>query len=89
MAQFFLQGPSEVVEYQINWAGVLPDGATILTSTWANADLTIVDEILDGDFAAVTVADGVVGQRFIVENSVVLSNGETYTDSIFIYFEEK
>lgn len=89
MAQFFLQGPSEVVEYQINWTGVLPDGVTISTSTWTNEDLTIADDIVDGDFAAATISDGVVGERYVVENAVLLSNGETYTDSIFLYFEEK
>lgn len=89
MSQFFLQGPNEVVEYQINWTGVLPDGVTISTSTWTNADLTIANDLVDGDFTAVTISDGVVGGRYIIENSVLLSNGEVYTDSILLYFEEK
>lgn len=89
MAQHFVQDPSEAVEYQLTWASVLPDSVTIVASEWEGAPLTLSDEALEGDFTAVLVSEGVKGKVYQVKNTVTLTNGETYIDSIFITFEEK
>lgn len=89
MAQFFVQDSGEIIEYQMSWAGVLPEGVSISASDWNGTGLTISDEALEGDFTAASVTDGVKGKRYELENTVTLSNGEVYKDTIFISFEDK
>jgi hypothetical protein len=89
MSQFFVQDSNEIIEYQISWASVLPEGVTISSSDWVGTGLTISDEALEGDFTAAFVTGGLKGKRYELENTVVLSNEETYKDTIFIFFEDK
>lgn len=89
MSQYFVQDPSEAIEYQLTWASVLPNGVTISTSEWEGAPLLLTDEALEDDFTAVLVKDGQRGKVYQVTNTVHLSNGEIYSNSIFITFEEK
>ena len=89
MSQFFVQDSSEVIEYQMSWAGVLPEGVTISSSDWVSTGLTISDEALEGDFTAAFVTGGISGLKYELENMVELSNGEYYKDTIFIFFEDK
>lgn len=89
MSQFFVQDSSEVIEYQMSWAGVLPEGVTISSSDWVGAGLTISNKALEGDFTVAFVTGGISGSKYELENTVKLSNGEFYRDTIFIFFEDK
>ena len=89
MSQFFVQDSNETIEYQMSWAGVLPEGVTISSSDWVGTGLTLSDEALEGDFTAVFVTGGISGSKYELENVVELSNGESYKDTIFIFFEDK
>jgi len=94
MPQFFVQDPNESIEYQMLWTSVLPDGVTILESTWTGSEgLVISDEALEGDFTAAFVSvetpNSVIHKQLTISNTVTLSNNEVYADSIFIFFEEK
>mgnify|MGYP003507448564 CR=1 FL=1 len=87
--QFYVQDPSEKIEYQMNWTDGIPEVATIATSTWTSTPFTASGTSIDGLFTVVSLIGGVVGKRYKVENTITLSNGQTYTDSIFIYIEDK
>lgn len=89
MAQFYVQGPTETVEYQILWSEVLPENTTISASEWSGDGVVLTNEALDGSFTAVFVSGGLVGKMYTLKNSITLDNNEVYDDSIFIYFEEK
>lgn len=89
MAQFYVQGPTETIEYQILWSEVLPENTTISTSEWSGDGVVLTNEALEGDFTAVVVSGGTSGKRYTLKNSITLDNNEVYDDSIFIYFEEK
>lgn len=89
MAQFYVQGPTETIEYQILWSEVIPENTTISTSEWSGDGVVLTNEALDGSFTAVFVSGGLVGKMYTLKNSITLDNNEVYDDSIFIYFEEK
>lgn len=89
MAQFYVQDPNEIVEYQIDWTDSTPDGATIATSTWVSTPMTQSGLSIDGLFTIVKLAGGVDKSVVKVENTITLSDGEKYVDSIFIYIEDK
>lgn len=89
MSQFHVQDPGETVEYQINWENGIPEGATIVTSTWVSTPMTQSALSIDGYFTIVKLVGGTSQAVHQIENTVVLSNGETYKDSIFIYIEDK
>ena len=88
--QHFVQDPLEKIEYVLDWSHAITDGVTISTSTWtANAALTLTGPSIDGEFTVISVAGGTVKKVYQVENKIVLSNGQTFVDSIFLYIEEK
>jgi len=89
MSQFYVQDPGEKVEYQINWTEGIPEGTTIVSSTWVSAPMTASGLSIDGDYTVVSLTGGTSGALHQIENSIVLSDGETYKDSIFIYIEDK
>lgn len=89
MAQFNVQDPNEIVEYQINWTDSTPAGATIVTSTWVTTPMTQSGLSIDGLFTIVKLAGGVDKSTVQAENTITLSDGEKYIDSIFIYIEDK
>lgn len=89
MSQFHVQDPGETVEYQINWENGVPEGATISTSTWVVAPMTASGPNIDGYFTVVKLTGGTSGSVHQIENTITLSDGETYKDSIFIYIEDK
>lgn len=88
--QHFVQDPLEKIEYVLEWSYAIPDNITISTSTWtANADITLTGPSIDGEFTVVSATGGIVGKVYQLENKIVLSNGQTFIDSIFLYIEEK
>lgn len=89
MSQFFVQDTGEIVEYQIDWTPALPEGTSISSSVWGGVGLTTSNNALEGNFTAIFVTNGVNGKKYELENSVTLSNGEVYKDTIFIFFEDK
>ena len=90
MSEFYVQAPTEVLEYQISWQNLLSIGETITTSTWtAPAGLTISGQSINGSTTICKVAGGTVGNRYQVTNTIVTSNGETQVTSIFILSEVK
>ena len=89
MAQFYVQDPLEVVEYSINWNDSVPEGATIATSTWVSTPMTTSGLSIDGLFTIVKLTGGTAKACHKIENTITLSDGETYIDSIFIYIEDK
>lgn len=89
MSQFYVQDPGETVEYQINWTNGIPDGATILASSWSSTPMTASGLNIDGYFTVVKLTGGTSGAIHQIENTITLSNGEAYKDSIFIYIEDK
>jgi hypothetical protein len=89
MAQFYVQDPAEKVEYQVNWQNGVPDGATIATSAWSTGTLNLSGTNVDGLFTVASLTGGLEGYRYVVENTITLSTGEIYKESLFIYFEKK
>lgn len=88
--QHFVHDPLEKIEYVMDWSYAVSDGVTIATSTWtAPAALTLTGPNIDGEFTVVSIAGGVVHKVYQVENKILLSNGQTFVDSIFLYIEEK
>jgi hypothetical protein len=88
--QHFVQDPLEKIEYVLDWSHAITDGVTISTSTWtANVALTLTGPSIDGEFTVISIAGGTVKKVYQVENKIVLSNGQTFVDSIFLYIEEK
>lgn len=88
--QHFVQDPLEKFEYVMDWSYAIAEGVTISTSTWtANEIITLTGPSIDGEFTVISAAGGVVGKVYQVENKIVLSNGQTLVDSIFLYVEEK
>lgn len=89
MSQFYVQDPGEITEYQINWSNGVPDGATISTSTWVTTPMTASGTNIDGLFTVIKLTGGTVGAVHQIENTITLSDGEKYKDSIFLYIEDK
>lgn len=88
--QHFVQDPLEKIEYVLDWSYAITDGVTISTSTWtANEAITLTGPSIDGEFTVISAAGGVVGKVYQIENKIVLSNGQTFADSIYLYVEEK
>jgi hypothetical protein len=89
--QFFVQSPTETIEYQLNWLDSIGEATSITDSDWvAPDDVELASQTIDGSYTAAKVSYiGDVGERVQVQNTVTLDTGETLTDSIFIYFENK
>ncbi len=89
MSQFYVHDPGETVEYQINWENGVPTGATIVSSTWISTPMTASGLNIDGLYTVVKLTGGTSGAVHQIENTITLSDGETYKDSIFLYIEDK
>lgn len=86
---YYVQGPNEVLEYEFAWANVIPESSSIVSSVWTATGLTLAGESVIGTTTVAKISGGTLGQKYIVENLVNLSNGETYKTSMFILFEVK
>ena len=90
MAEYYLQSPVEVLEYQVYWDNVITDGVTIQTSVWvAPTPLVVSSESIDAMFTVCKIEGGLAGKRYQVTNTITRSNGEILSSSLFIYFEVK
>lgn len=91
MATFYVQTPNEKMHCEIAWSSAIEDGVSISTSTWTVAPLgpTISGTGYDLKTTYFDIADCVAGNDYTVTNKIVLSNGETYESSIFLYTEAK
>lgn len=90
MSEFYVQSPTEVLEYQISWSNMLSSGETITTSDWtAPVALTVSNKSVNGSTTICKVAGGAIGNRYQLTNTIITSNGETLVTSIFILVEVK
>jgi hypothetical protein len=91
MATFYVHAPNEKLHYESDWSNAIESGVTITTSLWAIAP---TGPILSGtgfvgDVTYVDVAGCVLGVDYTLTNTIILSNGETYIDSLFLFLEVK
>lgn len=89
MSQFYVQDVGEKVEYQINWTEGVPDGTTIVSSTWVTTPMTASGLNIDGLFTVVSLTGGENKKLYQIENTITLSDGEVYKDSFYIFTEDK
>lgn len=88
--QHFVHDPLEKIEYVMNWSYAISDGVTISTSTWTAPEaITLTGPSIDGEFTVISAEGGVVKKVYQLENRIMLSNGQKFVDSIFLYIEEK
>jgi hypothetical protein len=79
------KGPGEDLNYGINWSkptdNWLGDGNTITQSTWVVSPTGVSPALqqhgptTNAGYAIVWLKDGVVGQKYIVTNNIVTSDG--------------
>ncbi len=82
--------PSDVLDYQINWADAL-EADTISTSTWtvpAGSSLTINSSSSAPTSSTVWLGGGVAGTH-LVTNSIVTAGGRTIERSVELTVEER
>lgn len=90
MAQFYVQDPLEKVQYVFDWSDFTINGLTISSSVWSvPAGFTVSAQTIDGSFTVATITGGVVGKDYKFENTITLSDGQKFIDSIFLFIEEK
>jgi hypothetical protein len=90
MSQFYVQDPLEKVQYIFDWSDFTVNSLVISSSTWTvPAGFTVSSQTIDGSFTVATVTGGVVGREYKLENTITLSDGQKFIDSIFLYIEEK
>lgn len=86
----FLKDPNAVLDYTINWDdGYLEAGETISTSTWAVIPSTVGGVAIDSDTndtttATVTISAGKGGAWYLLENTVVTSEGRTEIRNVYV-----
>lgn len=77
---------SDTVDYEFGWVEIGND--SILTSTWASDDLSIVSSAVDGVTTNVTVSGGSAGIVTNLTNTITTLGGRTLQRSVYISVEE-
>jgi hypothetical protein len=83
--------PSEVLDYDINWAPRLGTD-TILTSVWAIASgtaLTINSNSFTPNRTKVWLSGGVLGQTYNLKNTITTTAGDTEVETVAILIKVK
>lgn len=100
MARYFVQDPSDNLDYVANWASFLEDAGspadTISTSTWSVTPLdaspgspTLSNEAITVTQAIVYVADVEAGSLYRLTNRIVTTLGRTAEQSMTLRGEDK
>lgn len=72
----FVKDPDAKLDYSIDWSGWLPEGDSVLNSTWSvPAGLTKHDESLGAGVATVWLSGGLDRQRYEVTNRITTAAG--------------
>lgn len=77
---------SDIIDYEFGWTEIGND--TILTSTWASDDLTVVSNAISGYTTNVTVSGGSAGIVTNLTNTITTVGGRTLQRSVYISVEE-
>ena len=76
------KGDDEDLDYAIEYADLLDDGETIITSTWAvPTGLTGGVAGVSGSLVTKWISGGTAGQTYDVDNVAVTSSGRTFERS--------
>jgi hypothetical protein len=74
----YVQDPTEVLDYQINWADFLPTGDAIASSAWtADTGLTVTTGGYTATTTTVWVSGGTARYLYRVTNTVTTTGGRT------------
>jgi len=84
----FTQDPNARLDYEVDWSEWLPDGDTLLTSTWTPGDPAIVCDggTTDATSARIFVSfnNPTIGQRYIATNHIETVQGRVNDQTIRI-----
>ncbi len=75
----------EVLDYSLNWSSALA-GDTIVTSTWAISDSSLVENHSTNSSTSATIwlEDGTTNTTYTVTNTIVTAAGRTFQQSVSI-----
>lgn len=80
----------DVVDYGINWAGILSSGEEVSTSTWTIPDgLTSNTETNDGEITRIFIGGGTLNAFYDLVNVVVTSGGRTFKETLRLYIRSR
>lgn len=86
----YIKDPDAVLDYLNDWTDWLPDGDTIVTSTWtAETGITIDSDTNTTTAAVVWLSGGTAGTKYLVTNHIVTAQGREDDWSILINCKEK
>lgn len=86
----YVKDPDAVLDYQLDWSAWLPDGDTIVTSTWIVQDGIVKDSDSHTDTAAtVWLSGGTLGTTYAVTNRISTVEGRTDDRTIRITVRDR
>jgi hypothetical protein len=86
----FVEDPSQVLDYTVDWSAWLAPSETITVSTWSAGSPVVVQgspaPSINGGRVTVWLSGGVVGQSATVVNHITTSQGRQDSRSFDIWF---
>ncbi len=89
----FVKDPNATLDYVNNWADWLSEGDSIIASTWAISsggnELVIDSSTFLATSATVWLSAGLLGQTYVVTNTITTAQGRVEDGSLRIRMGEK
>lgn len=85
-----LKDPQAVLDYAIDWAGVLPAGDTITSATVsADAGITVASNSASGQVHTIWLSGGTAGSSYLVTSQITTAQGRTDHRTIRVTIEDR
>jgi hypothetical protein len=86
-ANFPPKDPDDVLDYVVDWSSWLPEGDTIISSTWlleAGAEIEQEDDSNTTDSATIWVSGGVNGKMYALTNRIATAQGRQKDRTVYL-----
>jgi len=79
------KAPSIAKDYQVEWSGELPTGATVSSCVYTLETGLVEDsQSVSGTTSTIFISGGIAGSVYQVACSAIGSDGQTYNQTFFI-----